>query len=103
MKSKQYFISTTTVKIEVKGYPVVIPGFDEFSFFLHRPILKRGWVISEETTGFNCMPDSWAGGMSNSTRAGALAIVIERFKSTGHELIKERLKREIGRVKAALK
>ena len=97
MKRKQYFISTQDGKIEVTGYPVVIPGFEEFSFFAHRPDGKgdKAWVISEETTGHHCMPGSWAGGMSNSTRAGALAIVIARFKSIGYEHTVSAINREI--------
>ena len=110
MKSKQYFIATRNGKIEVKGYPVVIPDFEQFSFFVHHAYLiqygginhgmdyfSKDWSISEEITGGNCMPSSWGGGMTGKTRAGALAILVKRFKSTGHELIKERLKREIER------
>ncbi len=93
MKGKQYFISTKDGKVKVMGYPVVIPGYEEFSFFAHRPhgyyngknnppcFSNSSWTISEAITGLNLMPYSWDGGMSDSTRAGALAIVIEQFKS----------------------
>lgn len=93
MKSKQYFISTTDGKIPVKGYPVVIPGYEQFSFFAHRPDGKgdASWNISEEITGLNVSPSSFPGGMSNSTRKGALAIVIERFKAMGRDFVLPRL------------
>jgi len=96
MKSKQYFISTIYGKIEVKGYPVVIPGYEQFSFFAHHTVdKKKGWTISEEITGLSVSPSSYPGGMSNSTRAGALAIVVERFKSMRAEYILPRLKSAI--------
>ena len=107
MTSKQYFIATTDGKVEVKGYPVVIPGYEQFSFFAHHTYYKRylndsceshfrkDWQISEATTGFGCMPSSWAGGMSNNTRAGALTIVIEDFKSKNREYVLQILKTAI--------
>ena len=85
MKSKQYFISTKDGKIEVKGYRVVIPGYEQFSFFAHRPyyghVCKTDWAISEETTGLGCMPSSWSGGYSNSTVAGAIHIFTDTLKA----------------------
>lgn len=107
MTRKQYFIATKDGKIEVKGYPVVIPGFEEFEFFAHRPygyyngrnnppyFCNEGWNISEAITGLNVSPDSWAGGMNNSTRAGALAIVVERFKSMGRDFILPKLQSSV--------
>lgn len=40
-------------KKEVKGRKVVIPGFEEFGFFVHRGIGREGnsWVVSEEEGG----------------------------------------------------
>lgn len=112
MTNKQYFISTKDGKIEVKGYPVVIPGYEEFSFFAHRPYMHyqdweirsklehgipinhfwdKSWQISEEITGFNVSPHSYPGSMSNSTRKGALAIVTERFKAMGRDFVLPKL------------
>lgn len=102
MKRKQYFISTKDGKIEVTGYPVVIPGYEQFSFFAHHPYYHshhpnidsfsgEDWTISEAITGMSVSPHSYPDGMSNSTRAGALAIVVERFKSMGADYILSRL------------
>lgn len=115
MKSKQYFIATKEGKIPVKGYPVVIPGYEEFEFFAHRPYgyykgrgnppysLNYSWGISEALTGNNIMPDSWDAGMNDSTIKGALAIVVERFKSKGRDFILPRLKTAIERAQGGLK
>jgi len=99
MKRKQYFISTRDGKIEVTGHPVVIPGYEQFNFFAHRPyhthLCKTGWDISEETTMLRVMPSSWAGGYNNNTHKGALAIVIAHFKSMGYEYTVSAINREI--------
>jgi hypothetical protein len=104
MTSKQYFISTRKGKIEVKGYPVVIPGYEQFSFFAHRPycgyISKTGWDIAEEITGLCVTPSSWAGGYSNNTRKGAVAIVVDSFKIRGREEVLSTLKTAIKRAQA---
>ena len=109
MESKQYFISTKDGKIAVTGYLVVIPGYEEFSFFVHRPreynkgknsppcFNNKRWVVSEEITGLGVSPSSFADSMRDSTRAGALAIVVERFKSMGREHILPILKTAIER------
>jgi len=39
----------------IEGYGVIIPGFDEFTFFVHKapllPTFETKWRISEETSG----------------------------------------------------
>ncbi len=92
---RKYYISTRDGKIAVKGYPVVIPGYEQFSFFVHRHQWGTGWVISEVITGLMISPRSYPRGMGNSSRAGALAIVMERFKSMGVEYILPRLQNGI--------
>ncbi len=42
---------------DVQGYKVIIPGFEEFDFFVHRGperliLTENPWRISEVTTGF---------------------------------------------------
>ena len=107
MKRKQYFISTQDGKVAVTGYPVVIPGYEEFSFFVHRNygyyngrnkppcFSNKYWSISETKTGMKIPTDSNSGGMYNSTCAGALASATEYFKSLGVEHVLPRLKAAI--------
>ncbi len=86
-------IATTGGKIPVKCYPVTIPGFEEYQFIIHRSLSYEGWDVSEFTTGQRTMPSSWAGGLSNKTRAGAIAIARE-YLERNRERLKNAIERE---------
>lgn len=59
---RQYMITSQfpngeTIRRDVEGYRVVIPGFEDFGFFVHRatdPIIEEEstWRVSEVETGF---------------------------------------------------
>lgn len=53
-KYVKYPIDGRTEWQVIQGYRVVIIGFEEFSFFVHRGsnYFEEGWHISEESTGF---------------------------------------------------
>ncbi len=73
------FITTLDGKVEVKCYPVIIPGFEKYKFIIHHVLYSDGWFVSEVSTGLSVMPPSWPGSHSNKTRAGAIAIATERL------------------------
>ncbi len=103
---KQYFIHTKDGMIPCKGYPCVIPGYEQFKFFFHRmychwgdaePYFSNsGWTISEAKTGYSVFPLSYEPYYSDKTRKGALEIVLNRFESMGR-------KKTIAGLKAAIK
>ncbi len=65
----------------VHGYKVELEGFEEFNFGIHK--LEYRWTISELSTGYTIMPSSWPGGLSNSTRKGAVQIAILYLRERG--------------------
>lgn len=49
-----FYVRTSKGKVKVKGRSVIIPGFEQFQFFIHRPINEKevnAWTISEVITG----------------------------------------------------
>ncbi len=76
--------TTLTINgIETKAYKV--EGLDNSIFRgLQVAVLKDGdrWHAHEATTGADLTPRSWAGGLSNKTRAGIIQIVAIRLKDT---------------------
>ena len=68
--------STLTIKgISAHGYNVINPGpnFRGLKVFLINS--TAGWFAYEKTTGSPLTPGSYAGGLSNKTRAGIMQIV----------------------------
>lgn len=52
----KYYVRLTNGFFEVKGVPVVVDGYEEYDFFIHRPIFPaRGcsfeWYVSEGRSG----------------------------------------------------
>ena len=88
----------TTITIngeEIKGYKV--EGLDNTVFRgLQVVVVKNSdrWHAREATTGKSLTPSSWAGGLSNKTRAGIIQIVsnmLQIFPQSGWEWIQEQL------------
>ena len=67
---------------EIQGYHVVILGFEEFSFFVHKGAshFEEGWHISEESTGFG-LPEE----LDASTRQKAIDNVSRFLKEKGKD------------------
>lgn len=66
----------TTTSYGLKGYRV--RGLDPKIFKGLRVIVVRqssGWFAYEASTGVSLTPPSWAGGLSNKTRAGIIQIL----------------------------
>jgi len=68
--------------LDVQGYPVVIRGFEEYEFFVHRSIngFESGWRISEKITGL-CFPVRCDG----RTRQDAVNKTIEGITEVGKD------------------
>lgn len=66
-------------KCAIDGYKVVISGFEEYSFFVHR-YEGSDWQVSEESTGFSI--PSYCDG---ATRISAINKATELLKKTGKE------------------
>ena len=67
---------------EIQGYSVVILGFEEFSFFVHKgsSFFEEGWHISEESTGFG-LPEE----LDASTRQKAIDNASRFLKEKGKD------------------
>jgi len=62
----------------VQGYPVALPGFEEFDFVCHRDThYGNSWVISEATTG-RCVMLGYA-----KTRQQASKMTLDGFERCG--------------------
>ena len=88
--------TTLTINgIETQAYTV--EGLDNSIFRgLQVAVVKDGdrWYAREATTGTSITPPSWAGGLSNKTRAGIIQIVsnmLQIFPQSGWEWIQEQL------------
>jgi len=68
---------------EILGYGIVIPGFEEFCFFVHRNysrFFNEFWHISEESTGFG-FPDE----LDAPTRQKAIDSATRFLKEKGKD------------------
>lgn len=67
---------------EVHAKPVKIPGYEEFDFFIHRPLAEKGqadsgWVITEGITGFKVVE------RAEGTQKAAINQVLANFERAG--------------------
>ena len=60
-----------------------VEGLDKCFRGLQVAVVKNGdrWYAYEATTGIDLTPRSWAGGLSNKTRAGIIQIVAIRLQN----------------------
>jgi len=110
---QEYYIRTKDGMIPVKGYPCVIPGYEQFKFFFHRPYYHwensepyfgdDSWMVSEVKTGRSLIPRSYHNSFSNKTRKGALEIVLNRFESMGRKEAIAGIKKAIKAAKKEVK
>ena len=82
----------TTITIndeELKGYSV--QGLGKCFRGLQVAVVKDGdrWYVHEATTGMDLTPRSWAGGLSNKTRAGIIQIVAIHLQNAPVEMWKQ--------------
>lgn len=60
----------------IEGHRVTLPGFEDFTFIMHRQIGRANkWTVTEETTGYKLLSDDGGG----NTQAQAMANVRARF------------------------
>jgi len=86
----KYKIVTTNGIKEVDGEPVAIPGFEEYSFFVHHISIRGGYdpdgyVVSEVTSG-RCF-----GGCMGATEQESESITKQFLTSYGKEKFAKRL------------
>lgn len=85
----------TTTPFGLKGYRV--RGLDPKIFRGLRVVVARrnnGWFAYEASTGICITPPSWAGGLSNKTRAGILQILsyfLSGISESGWARLQEKL------------
>ena len=85
----------TTTSYGLKGYRV--RGLDPKVFRGLRVVVARrssGWFAYEASTGISLTPPSWAGGLSNKTRAGILQILaycLPNIPESAWEQLQEKL------------
>lgn len=81
--------------IEVKGRPVIIPGYEEFMFFIHRPINQAGeqmdkyWTVTEARSGL------WISG--ESTRVEAIIRAGEILNRRTVETLQEHIEKAVAK------
>ena len=73
-------------KITINGEATqayIVEGLDKCFRGLQVAVVKDGdrWYAHEATTGTDLTPRSWAGGLSNKTRAGIIQIVAIHLKN----------------------
>jgi len=69
--------------IPTKGKKIEIPGFENYDFFIHRPISGKGWMISEGKTGMSI----GAQGTSQKTVIEDAESILKIKKNTLNETI----------------
>jgi len=55
-KSKHKLPDGTVEWVEFEGTPVVVPGYEQYTFIFHRRQELKGWFVSEYTTGLCVYP-----------------------------------------------
>lgn len=73
---------------EVDAYPCILPGFENFSFFVHRcEPSKKYWSVTEKTTGLQA---SWP---FQNTKKAAVNNCIDQLTNRGVEELQRAIER----------